>query len=87
MFNYSRRTSSREFVESFNKANLFGTCDAIALLYACVRTPPVPAAVPPVGASPPSSFSAFGSLAECVCGHYAASHIQLRKSESVDTRQ
>lgn len=51
-----------------------------------MRTPPVPAAVPPVGASPPSSSSASGSPAECVCGRYALFHTQLRKSGSVDIR-
>lgn len=52
-----------------------------------MKTPPVPAVVPPVGASPPSSSSASGSPAECACGRYALFHIQLRKSGSVDTRQ
>lgn len=51
------------------------------------KTPPVPAVVPPVGASPPSSSLASGSPAVCVCGRYALFHIQLRKSGSVDTKQ
>lgn len=47
---------------------------------------PALAVVPPVGASPPSSSSASGSPAVCVCGHYAPSDIQLHRSGSADIR-
>lgn len=60
-----------------------------AWVCACVqtiKTLPALAVVPPVGASPPSSSSASGSPAVCVCDRYAPSHILLHKSGSADTR-
>lgn len=67
-------------------------CMCVICICVCIRkknqnkTIPALAVVPPVGASPPSSSSASGSPAVCVCGHYVLSGILLHKSESVGTR-
>lgn len=63
---------------------------AFVCIWACVQTAetlPVLAIVPPAGAFPPSSSSAFGSPESCACGRCAPSDILLHKSQSADTRQ
>lgn len=61
-------------------------CVGLCACVQTIKTLPAPAVVPPVGASPPSSSSASGSPAVCVCGRYAPSDILLHKSGSADTR-
>lgn len=60
------------------------------LLHTCIKamkTVPVPAVVPPVAASPPSSSWVFGSPAVCVCGRCVLSDILLHKFQSAETKK